>query len=548
MSIAPRPNDTLEQALSDRRAWLVAGLLLAVHATVCWLAREPGVLLMRDDARYLILASSLAQGGYNDLFLTAGTAHSLYPPVFPALLFTWGSIVSESFDSFVAFNIILSVSALGLLFAGVKRIWGPLIALLCLAPLCVNPFLIERAGGLRSETAYMFFSVVALWALSRARPTTQALVLTGLAALLATLTRTVGVTLLAAILILWIYQRRYRAVAILACVSLLTVGAWIAWTALAPQQHAGSNYFGDMLGNTGVEPPHWLTVLWRRTGVRFFRYFGETLPWSLPMPTIPGTPIDNALSSLAVMGSLLAGLLVLFKRWKVTGIYLLLYAAALIAWPFMRARFLEPVLPLLVLGFLLGAGALMATVRRRWATPTMVVLALMLTVSGAIRSAPRVARQMSCGPLNLAEPPECLAPQQSSFLQAVHYISEVTDPDDSFVTKMPETLYYYSGRRSIDGELAIRVRPEVFLDYLAEQGVDWALLTAGSARFAFMLRVNCQELDVERIFHRRTVLFRLPSASIPEDERPDRETAEACLALDDYLSDYGPDAEGLAIE
>lgn len=548
MSIDLKPDEALERPLASRRAWLVAALLLALHVIVCWLAREPGVMLMRDDARYLILASSIAQGGYNDLFLTTGAAHSLYPPVFPALLRTWGSIVGSSFDSFVAFNIILSASALGLLFAGVKRIWGPLIALLCLAPLCVNPLLIVRAGGLRSETAYMFFSIAALWALSRSRPTTQALLVAAIAALLATLTRTVGVTLIAAIAILWLHQRRYKAVTILAGVSLLTVGAWLTWTFLAPQQHAGSNYIGDFVGNTGVEPPPWLTVLWRRTGLRLARYFGETVPWSLPMPTIPGTPIDNAVSSLTLVASLLAGVLVLARRWKVVGLYLVLYAAALMAWPFMRVRFVEPVLPLLVLAFLIGAGALVATVRPRWATPTIVVLSLMVTVTGAVRSAPRVARQVECGPLDVEGAPECLSPQQRSFLRSVQYISENTDPDDVFMTQMPETLYYYTGRQSIDGDLAVVVRPEAFLDYLAEQRVDWILLTAGLARFASGLWANCTELDVERIFHRRTILFRMPSGPVSEGERPARETAEACVALDDYLRDYRRDARGLAIE
>ncbi len=548
MMIDLEPNSGQGWTLSERRVWLVAGLLLALHAILCWQGRELAVLLMRDDARYLILASSLAQGGYHDLFLSTGAAHSLYPPVFPALLLTWGSIIGESFDGYVAMNILLSASALALLFAGVKRIWGALIALLCLAPLCVNPLLIMRAGGLRAETAYMFFSIAALWALSRARPTTQALAVAVIAALLATLTRTVGITLIAAIALLWLHQRRYRAVATLAVVSLATVGAWIAWTVIAPQQHAGSNYIGDLVGAAVGEQPDWKAILWRRTGVRLGRYFGPNLPWSLPMPTIPGTPIDNIVLSFAVLTGLLAGLLVLLKRWRVAGIYLVLYAGALMAYPFVRARFLEPVLPLLVTGFLLGAGALVARVRPRWATPTIVILGLMLTVTGAVRSTPRIARQMACGPIDVENPPNCLSAQQSSFLRAVSYVSGNTDPNDIFATKMPETLYYYTGRQSIDTDLALTVNPAAFLDYLNEQGADWALLTAGSRKFASMLWVHCEKLDVERSFNRRTVLFRIPSRAISGAERPGRDAAEACAALDDFLSDYPRDAEGVAIE
>ena len=548
MMIDLEPNSGKGWTLSERRVWLVAGLLLALHVILCWQSRELGVLLMRDDARYLILASSIGQAGYADLFLSPAMAHSLYPPVFPTLLLAWGTIVGESFDSYVAMNIVLSAAALGLLFGGVKRIWGPLPALLCLAAVCVNPLLIERAGGLRSETAYMFFSIAALWALSRARPTTRTLVIAGLAAILATLTRTVGIALLGALVILWLHQRRYRAVAILAVASLLTAGAWIVWTAVAPQQHAGSNYIGDLVSATVGEQTEWKEILWRRTGVRLRRYFGPTLPWSLPMPTIPGTLIDNVVSSLAIVAALLAGLLVLLKRWRITGIYLVLYATALMAYPFMRARFLEPVLPLLVVTVLLGAGAIMATIRPRWTTRTIVIVGLMLTLTGAVRSAPRVARQMACGPFDLAHPPSCLSAQQNSFLRAAHYVSVNTKPDDVFVSKMPETLYYYAGRRSIDAEVAMTVKREAFLDYISDQGADWALLTAGSPTFASMLWTHCTELDVERSFHRRTILFRVPSGPGAEGDRPDRETAEACALLDEYLTDYPRLVERLETE
>jgi hypothetical protein len=70
-----------------------------------------------------------------------------------------------------------------------------------------------------------------------------------------------------------------------------------------------------------------------------------------------------------------------------------------------------------------------------------------------------------------------------------------------------------------------------------------------------VLWVHCTELEVEQIFHRRTVLFRMPSGSGagPErpgagPERPGAEPSDACAVLDDYLSDYPRDADGLAIE
>lgn len=548
MSLDLNPDLTRQPSITDRRAWTIAALLLVGHAILCWLSRDLGILLMRDDARYLFLAASLGQGGYHDLFLATPTAHSLYPPGLPALLLAWGSAFGQSFDGYVVMNVLLSVSGLALVFAAVKRIWGPLIGLACLVPLCVSPLLVLRAGGLRSETAYMFFSIVAVWALSRAKPATQTLIVAGLAALMTAATRTVGVTLLAAIILHWVLQKRYRAAVILTFASALTIGAWIAWTVVAPQQHAGSNYLGDLAAVAAGEDPDWRSILWRRTGIRLWRYFGRTLPGSLPAPTVPGTPIDNLVFSLLIGSGLLAGWLVLLKRWRVVSLYLGFYAAALMGYPFMRSRFLEPIIPLLIVGLFVGIGALVARLRPDWATRAIVVLAVIFTISGAVRLAPRTALRMSCGPFDLENPPSCLADQQSSFLQAAHYVSQNTQPTDLFITKMPETLYYYAGRRSIQAKIALTARPESFLDYLEEQGASWALLTAGSPTLGSLLSLHCTDLEVEKVFHRRTVLFRLPDDALPAAEKLDRDAAEACVALDAYMSDYSRDARGMAIE
>jgi hypothetical protein len=542
----PKPVDVLDQSIAGRRAWLIAGLLLVLHALLCWHGRELGILLMRDDARYLILARSIAAGGYHDIYLIGSPAHSLYPPGFPVILLTWGSIVADSFDSYVLMNVIFSTSTLLLVFAAVKRVWGPFIGLACLLPLTLNPFLIMRAGGLRSETAYMFFSIVALWALSRARPATVTLVVAALAALLAALTRSIGVTLLAAIGLLWLSQRRYKATTVLAIASLLTIGVWIAWTFMAPQQLPGTNYIGDLVGGTAGERPDALTVLWKRTGVRLWRYFGRSIPWALPMPTIPGTPIDNLVGIPVAAASLVAGTVVLWKRWRIAGAYIILYGGALMAWPFMRTRFIEPILPLLVPALLLGAAALVGSYRPKWAPGVIVVLSLFVTASAIGRSGKHVARQMSCEPFDMERPPFCLTPQQRTFLQAAHYIAERVPADEVVMSAMPEPLYYYTGRRSLLGETAMLVSPPTYLDYLDEEGVAWVLLTAGAPRLAEQLRPHCGRVRLERKFWVRTVLFEVPPPNVRASlDPPSVERLDACVAIDEYLEQHPAYADNL---
>ena len=309
---------------------------------------------------------------------------------------------------------------------------------------------------------------------------------------------------------------------------------------------------GDIIGATTGDYPSWGEIVWRRTGIRLSRYFGQTLPWSLPVPTVPGTPIDNLISGLVMIAGLLAGLIVMLKRWRIAGLYLVLYAGALVGYTFMRARFLEPVLPLLIVTLFVGIGALVSRFRSTWALPAIAIASVVFTVSGAVRLAPRIEQQLSCGPFDLADPPGCLAVQQSSFLRSHDYISRHTDPDDLFITTMPETMYYYTDRRSVAARVALTTRPDAFLQYLADKGVTWALLTAASPDLASYLQANCEHLVVERVFHRRTVLFRLPSGApdgMPQQTQgPDAGAVDACTAIDGYLKKSGPEDRDTVVE
>ncbi|MGH7539393.1 MAG: hypothetical protein ACRELC_00165, partial [Gemmatimonadota bacterium] len=375
------PPDSFGESRDGRLMWALAAFLVLLHLGLAWVGREPGVHVMRDDARYLILAQSLSGFEFRDLYRIDAPLHTLYPPGYPLVLMVWGALVGGEFTRLVTLNVILSGAGLLLLFAALVRVVGPGAALLCLVPVALNPLVVGRAGSLRSETLYIFLSLGTLWAPARRRPSPREGIVGGASAIGAALVRINGLPLLAATGTLWLLRRRWRALAGFVVAAGLTEGVWLVWGFVAQERLFEGTYLRDLV--VVHETATWLP-LWKRLVVRVVDLFVRALPASLSILTIEGTPIDNAISVGIVCASLGAGLVVFLRRWTIAALYLLFFALTLIAWPFLRPRFIEPVLPLLIPAIVLGGAALAGAWKRALRVPAAVVLALAFTAMGAV--------------------------------------------------------------------------------------------------------------------------------------------------------------------
>ncbi len=512
----------IDRRTDERFLWAFAALLLLLHAALAWGAREPGLLTAQDDARYMLLGRALRDFTYRDLYLVGQPLHGVYPPGLPALLAVWGAIAGEGFTSFVVPSVLLSTAALGLLFLSVRRVWSPTGALLSLACLAVNPWLVARAGGVRSEPLYMFLSLLCLWALTRHRDrpipvsgVDSSLLLAGAAAIFAALTRTIGVSLIGAVFLGWLLRRRYKAAVAFAIASLLTVGAWLVWSAVSPGQIEGFHYYADVL--RGRDEGLFGALVARVTRLAP-QYGGLSLPYMLPVPLIRGTPIDNAFWAVVVSVGVLAGLFELFRRWPVAALYLPLYAMVLVLWPYELSRFLEPVIPLLLPALLLGLALLASRLGRRWSLAAVAVMSVAIMSRGATMSLDRLAQRQACGEFSIADPPSCLQSDRASYLRAVAYIEERTPSEAVFLTAKPEALYYYTGRRSVLLESVLGSAPESFTAELAARSVGYVIL--GSlhhneiGRLHDLVGATCAEFRLEASFEPRTYLLRLARDSL----------------------------------
>jgi hypothetical protein len=525
--------------------WLIlAGVAVTLHVVAAWLAREPGILTGQDDAEYIALAQSLRQGGYRELYRVDAPLHRTYPPGYPAALAVWGAPFGDSFDALVALNVLLSAAALVIMFVCLRRLLGAPVAALATAVLALNPVLVAYAGSVRSEPLYIVLTLLCVYAMLRAEGRWQWLAVASAAALLAAFTRTIGVTLLAALALHWLLERRWKLVGIPAAIASFALAAWLGWTALDPEQYAGASYIAELRSLwRGLD---WTGPLPGRAVTTTLHYVTAAIPHQLALPTVAGTRIDNMAFVLLAATLALAGWLTMLRHWRPAALYMLVYAGLLAIWLYAVDRFMLPLLPFIVAAMfagvvvvsrLLDMPARSHPVARPHAPAFAAALAVLMLAGAAPRTAALVRDRMECVRTGELPPAECMSADQASWFEAVRHIRARLPEDAVLLTAKYATLWLYTGRRSISYEAAIRQDTAALVPWLQRQGADWILLgslhVAEAPRLAPLLQANCDRLVLEAFFPPRTYLFRVRQEPVaPGATRP--RSADACASLADY--------------
>lgn len=544
---------------------VVTGLavgLVALHVALAWFGRSPGLLTGQDDATYVLLGRALREHfAYREIFEPGAPVHGKYPPVFPAVLAVWTGVFGESWKALASLGVLVSAGTLALVFDAVRRTVGPALALGSLAALSVNPNLVLRAGTAWSEPLYGLLAFASVWVLLRGDDRRHVWI-AGAVAVAAAMTRMVGVALLAALVAHWALERRWRRAGALAAASVVTAGGWIAWSvAVAVRGTGGDSYLRDLpIGGSGPADagvaggaaadagPGVVELLAEAGGAAWsFLVHGVTnlagllalgLNWRLPMPHIAGTPVDNAVTAGVVVAGIAAGIgLWLWRSWRPAGLYLAVSLVFLAVYPVPVARLLEPLLAFAVPTVLVGVTAL----AWRWGGGRTAVaagglVALAVTATGAVRTAPRVQERARCSEVDLDGGGQgCMIPAQRSYFDALAHIDRHVPEDALLLTGKPEPMYFYTGRQGVDDREAIRIPPDRFYSYLDRAGVDYVLL--GDLRaievnnFLPRLETRCGRLEPAESFPPRTHLFRLlPASDAPETSGE----APGCRALEAY--------------
>ncbi len=515
---------------SSRRTWLVAALLVGLHAALIWETRWP-TMPIGDDAIYLSLGRSLQHGSYREEYLVDAPSHRKYPPGYPAALAVADVVGGRRFVAGVVLNILLSGAALAVSFALFRRLLPAVVSIASLAALAVNPYLIERAGRMLTEPLYTALTVLALWGTAAAgAPSRRRTLWVCAAAIAAAMTRNLGVAAVAAVA-LWLLQRRKpRALAAFVAAAGIVSAAWLVYLSRT-RDAGGSSYVADAavlprrIAQTGGDNRVAGYVGMVRANAEV--YLLGTLPTQLPAGVVPGTQLDNHLGVALVLGAIVVGLAVVARRLGAVFWYLLAYLALLVAWPVRVDRFITPLLPLLLPVGALGIHALGQRLGlRRAATAAALGFGGMVAVASLLKTGAVVSRWQPCRGTGSVR--GCAPDDDAATMEAAAWLRTAAAPDEAILTAHEPAVGYHSDRRVLPWPRAMAHPDSTLLPLLRAAGVRYVLLSSVKLRDAALdprLRADCAELALAREFAPRTYVLRLRAPGEPRD-------ASACAAVD----------------
>jgi len=333
---------------------LVGAAVLAVGAA---LVDGLPVGVTNDDGMYVILAKSLATGhGYRWLNLPGTPAATHFPPGYPAVLALLWLIVPAFPANVVLFKLantlFMGVAAAATFSLARHRLEmsDPAAAALTLGATLGIPML-TLSTIVMSEALFLALLVPTLLLAERvceSRAVLRDIFLLAVLAGVATLVRTHGVALVAAILLVLALRRRYREAAIVAAVTVAVLAPWQLWvsihsSAVPPAMRGNYESYGA-----------WLAAGFRLDGVALV---GRTVARTaselasmfatLVAPSLPGAL--RLIGLIVLLATFIVGARELWRRAPVTAAFLGFYVLIVVLWPFSPTRFIWGVWPLVVL-------------------------------------------------------------------------------------------------------------------------------------------------------------------------------------------------------
>ncbi|MFQ5465148.1 MAG: glycosyltransferase family 39 protein [Thermodesulfobacteriota bacterium] len=488
----------------SRRLWPFAALLLVIFG----FELVDGILssIRGGDAPvYVLLAKSIATGaGFSDLNLPGAPAHTQYPPLLPLLLSPLYLLYGFNFTVMRIAVLLFAAAAVYMTGRHFERVGGGGLAAAVAFLVGTNYFFLFFAREIMTEAPYAFFSMAALYFLSRhasedprtaegSRP--FVLLLPALFAL-AYMTRMIGVTLYAGAVAALaastlaspardgLRRAAARRLVLFAVMAILPFVVWSLRGALVGGQadtyesiFFQADYYSLDKGGAGLVA---LASRFAENAADYFR--------AVPLSMITSSELKDLLPAGALYLLCIVLLVVLAaglvrELWFTRGpmeFYTLFYFGLLSVWPVYGSgdarRYVVPMLPLLYYYLLTGARVLLSLGEARaggrmgFGTAASVLAAVLLfmnvfevrTLLWPPTAAQRVlygalaAKRDFSGRIEDVTPAAMGAdyfaghvPCFASYLRAAEYLGGVMGPGDVVVTRKPEAVHLVSGRYSV---------------------------------------------------------------------------------------------------
>lgn len=446
----------------DRWApWGLGAGVLALGLLV-WEWFPPGI--WHDDGVYVLLGKALSEGhGLRYSGVVGAYLAPKFPPLFPLLLAALWSVAPAFPGNLILLssaNLVIMAVTAGIFLAYVRKVLRvpPAWALAAAVLAWLSPALWRVAMVPLSEPLFILFGLLALWAGGRLEEVggRRSMGLFLLFALAAFYTRTMGVVFILAGAVGLFLRRRWREGGQVLFLGLGLALPWVLWSGRVaesipdPLQDTLGPYGSWLAGAILQSPGHYLSFL----PANALSVVARAL--SLLLPGVLGSPLWVGVLLLPV---LCLGLWTLGRKSLMVPISAVFYVLILLLWPFEDVRLMVPLLPLLVLGVVVGFRVLLtsdALAGTRRAPAALLASIWLLAILG-----------FSLYRLGTGWPAEAYRIRSDALLRAVKAVQEKTPPDA--VVGAPELwagIYLYTERQ---------VSPSARFLPLSTHGPPWGL-------------------------------------------------------------------------
>jgi hypothetical protein len=362
---------------------------------------------LHDDALMFVTAQSIAQGhGYRISSLPENPSQTKYPPLFPAYLsLAWmlnprfpGNLATATFLVWPWLVVFLVLAWVMYRQDGLTALRATLLT----AALALSPYMVLFGSLMLSEVFFTCFLLAALLAVRR--PGNGAILLAGLAAACAYLTRTAGIALVVSVPAVLLWKRDWRRAGLFLAASLPAVVAWSWWSRThLPHSHDMSLlYYVDYMAfeKATVGLDNFWIVLWKNIDQIFYGMGSLVLP-----KVVAFLPLKILTQVIAV--AMLAGVVRLVRRGIAVdyAAFGLLSVGILAVWHYPpNERFVLPLFPLLLAGLFTElehlAGMLRKAFRHKDASQRVVAAMFATGAAGMVVAAIALQVYMTFGLLN----------------------------------------------------------------------------------------------------------------------------------------------------
>ena len=348
-----------------------------------------------DDAVYTELARSLSEGRGPAIHLGDCTSYhlrQLFPLGYPLVLSAVAWVAPTSTSALKLLSVAATLVTAILLFKLLQPLVSPTGRLVLVSLALLNPWTIAYSNRVLSEAVYASCSLAATLAYVtwRSRPaislhTFAVAALLGLSASV----RTVGLSLISAVLADLLLRRDWRRFCVLAPAVALALAPQIWATGgdlISQGYHVQVFEHGDDAVARVFSAAHHFTAYLKQLPAALVPAFGDRLQAMAASRGLEGVyVVATSLLGFCLLSVITLGLWSVpdqgRRSYRVIGVYLFLYAGAMLnflsgPWG-IQLRFLVPVLPFLYLGLLMGAkrlAALMSGSAERLAIAAMVAI------------------------------------------------------------------------------------------------------------------------------------------------------------------------------